>query len=188
MDQLDLLRLVVETLDRLGVDYAVVGSFASGAWGEPRLTQDIDLVVDLDVFDAESICNAFHADDFYVSKTAAHEAVECRGQFNLLHPASGNKIDFMIAGDSDWSRTQLSRCIQAPLLPEKYVKVAAPEDVILAKLIYYREGGSEKHVRDITGILVTGAVEIDRQYLDRFAEQLGVEEEWRSILQKLGEL
>ena len=185
MDQLDLLRLAADTLDRLDVRYAVVGSFASGAWGEPRLTQDIDVVVEIDVFDAESICNAFGSAEFYVSKTAAHEAVSARGQFNLLHPASGNKIDFMIADDSPWSRAQLERRVLAPLLPDRGVYVATAEDVILGKLQYYQVGGSDKHLRDITGILLTDVDSIDYDYLGRYAAELQVDEEWQSILQRL---
>lgn len=186
MDQLDLLGRVVDVLDRLGVSYAVVGSFASGAWGEPRLTQDIDVVIDLDFFAVEALTKAFPPPDFYLSKEAAHEAVATRTQFNLLHPASGNKVDFMIVGDTAWSRAQLERSVVAPVLHDRDVRVARPEDVILGKLIYYQDGGSEKHVRDITGILRTEVAPLDRQYLDRFAVELGVAEEWRSILDHLG--
>lgn len=186
MDQLDLLRQVSETLEQLQVRYAVVGSFASGAWGEPRLTHDIDIVVDLDVFDARLLCRAFGPPDFYVSTTAAEEAVEAKSQFNLIHPASGNKIDFMIAGESDWIHNQLTRAIRANLLPDRKISVAQAEDVILGKLIYYRDGGSEKHIRDITGILETGVVDIDHAYLSKHAQALGVVEEWQSILRKLG--
>jgi hypothetical protein len=187
MDQLDLLRLVAETLDRLGIRYAVVGSFASGAWGEPRMTHDIDVVVELDVFDAQLICNAFGADEFYVSSTAAQEAVQSGRQFNLLHPATGNKVDFMVADDSDWARAQLDRCTLAPLVPDRMIRVASPEDVILGKLLYYSEGGSEKHLRDITGILRTQAVPIDYEYLEENVWRLGVNEEWQSVLRWLAE-
>lgn len=92
----------------------------------------------------------------------------------------------MIADESRWVRAQLNRCVPAPLLKERNVNVATPEDVIFGKLVYHREGGSEKHVRDITGILRTGFVEVDREYLDRTAKEIGVDQEWRSILDKLG--
>ncbi len=185
MQQLDLLRQVVETLERLEIEYAIVGSFASGAWGEPRLTHDIDIVVRLDIFEAQNLCNAFSAEEFYVSKTAANEAVEAQGQFNLLHPASGNKVDFMIVGKTGWNEAQLERRRRAPLFPDLSIYIASPEDIILGKLLYFQIGGSEKHLRDITGILTAEAVEIDYEYLDRFVKQVGVEDEWQSILEKL---
>lgn len=187
MDQLDLLRLVAETLERLGIRYAVVGSFASGAWGEPRMTHDIDVVVELDVFDAQLICNAFGADEFYVSSTAAHEAVQNGRQFKLLHPASGNKIDFMVVGDSARAPAQLERCTLAPLLSDQMIRVASPKDVVLGKLLYYSEGGSEKHLRDISGRIRTQAVAIDYEYLQENAWRLGVNEEWQSVLGRLAE-
>ncbi len=186
MEQLDLLRLVIQTLDKLDVEYAVVGSFASGAWGEPRLTNDIDIVVRADVFDAMRLCDAFSSDEFYVSKTAAKEAVESLGQFNLVHPASNNKVDFMLVGSTTWNDAQLSRRLLAPIFSDLNAYVATPEDVILGKLVYYKEGGSEKHVRDITGILTAEAVVVDREYLDKMARQLGVDEEWKSILDMNG--
>lgn len=185
MNQLDLFRLVVETLERLQVRYAVVGSFASGAWGEPRLTQDVDLLVDLDLFEAQALCGAFADDAFYISRDAAAEAVAGSGQFNLLHPASGDKIDFMVVGDTAWANSQLDRSVRLRLLPDRDVSVATAEDVILGKLLYYRDGGSEKHVRDITGILTTCAAPIDHDYLEQNARALGVNEEWASILRHL---
>lgn len=187
MKQLDILRRVVTALESLGVDYAVVGSFASGAWGEPRMTQDIDILVAISPDLALLLSNALAGDEFYLSKSAVEEAVRSKGQFNLIHPASGNKVDFMVADGSAWTRTQLSRAKPAALLEDRSVRVAAPEDVILDKLINYREGGSEKHIRDITGILRTGVTQIDHEYLTEWTQKLGLTKEWGSILRKLSE-
>ena len=104
----------------------LVGSFASMAYGEPRLTNDIDIVVRLDLAAADRLCAAFPAPDFYVSQSAAREAVLTRGQFNVIHPPSGNKIDFMIARDDPWGRSQLARRVRKPLLPNRDTFVAAP--------------------------------------------------------------
>lgn len=185
MTQSQLLHYAVETLERLGIDYALVGSLASSTLGEPRFTHDIDLVVRLDVFDAARLCDAFPAPEFAVYKPAAIEEVDRGRQFNVLHPASANKIDFIVAGDASWAQQQLDRRVKRDVLDAGPCYVAAAEDIILGKLLYYREGGSEKHVRDITGILSRSGDLIDREYLDRFAAELGVEEEWRSILDKL---
>jgi len=117
VNQIDLLRPVIKTLEDVELEYALVGSFASSAWGEPRLTQDVNFVVRLDSFDAERPCHAFSADEFYISKTAAQEAVETVGEFNLIHPASGNKDDFMLVGTSPWNDSQLARRRQTALFP-----------------------------------------------------------------------
>ena len=67
------------------------------------------------------------------------------------------------------------------------VYIAAPEDVILSKMGSYREGGSEKHLRDITGVLRVSGAQLDRDYVDRWARQLGLTEVWQAVLRRLGE-
>jgi hypothetical protein len=116
-----------------------------------------------------------------VSEFAAHEAVAGHGQFNIIHPASGNKIDFMIAGVNDWAASQIARRRRVPIFAHQDAFVAAPEDVIIGKLIYYREGGSDKHLRDIAGILEFSNDLVDRDYIANFAAQLGVTDVWESI-------
>jgi len=185
VQQTDLLRKVITDLEILEIPYALVGSFASGAFGEPRLTHDIDIVVDLDVRKVDLLCARFPEPDFYVSLAAAQQAARQRSQFNVIHPTSGNKIDFMLARNDLWGRTQLERRLQLPLFPDQEGYVAAPEDVILGKMIYYREGASEKHLRDITGILQVAGSEVDRAYIERFAAKLDVVDIWQAILLRL---
>jgi predicted nucleotidyltransferase len=185
VEQTDLLKHAIQELQRLGISHAIVGSFASGAWGESRFTQDIDIVVDLDSQQAAELCKAFPSEEFYVSESAALEAVQHQTQFNVIHPSSGNKIDFMIAGDTPWAVAQLQRSRRVRLFPDVDAQFAAPEDVILGKLIYYREGGSEKHLRDIAGILKISPDDVDREYVSRFATQLGVADLWQQVLQRV---
>jgi hypothetical protein len=185
VDQIELLKFTIQALERLKIPYAVVGSFASGIWGESRFTQDIDILVALKLDDVPLLCAAFPSDDFYVSQAAANEAVARHGQFNVIHPTSGNKIDFMIAGDSPWVQAQLERHKRVPFFPDQDGAVAAAEDVILGKLVYYQEGGSDKHLRDIAGILKFSGDDLDRDYVSRFATQLGVADVWQSVLSKI---
>jgi hypothetical protein len=185
VNQADLLRYVIEVLESQGLTYMVVGSFASSTYGEPRLTHDIDIVVNLRADAVDRLCAAFPTPEFYVSVSAAREAVKIQGQFNVIHPASGNKIDFMIAHDDAWGRSQLSRRCRQPILADRETYVAAPEDVILAKLQYYREGESEKHLRDIAAMLQVSGDEIDKAYIDHWAKQLGLTLEWQTMLDRL---
>jgi hypothetical protein len=185
VEQIELLRLATEKLDALNISYAIVGSIASGAWGESRFTQDIDILVDLALDQVDSLCGAFPPPDFYVSEVSAHEAVRRQGQFNVIHPASGNKIDFMIAGRAAWSAAQLQRRRRISLFSDHDVDVATPEDVILGKLLYYRDGGSEKHLRDIAGILKISGDTLDRAYVDQLSNQLGVADIWQVVLSRV---
>lgn len=94
----------------------------------------------------------------------------------------------MVVSDSHWADEQLRRRVLRPVLESGSCYVATSEDIILGKLLYYREGASEKHVRDITGMLVRMQDAIDREYIKQHATELGVLEEWQSILQKLSDL
>jgi hypothetical protein len=181
VEQSELLNFAITKLGQLKVRYAIVGSFASSIWGESRLTQDIDIVVELKPQQLAPICSAFPEPEFYVSRIAAEEAVARSGQFNVINPSSGNKIDFMVAGHTDWAVAQLQRSRQVAIFPDQIAQVAAPEDVILGKLVYYREGGSEKHLRDIAGILKFSGGMVDRAYVYEFAQRLGVADMWEAV-------
>jgi hypothetical protein len=127
----------------------------------------------------------FQRNAFDYSRQAAQEAVRTRRQFNVIHPASGNKVDFMVARLDPWGRMQLARRRQRHILPDCLAYAASPEDIILAKMIYYREGKSEKHTRDITGMLKVSGDEIDRAYISEWADRLDLGNIWKSILTRL---
>jgi hypothetical protein len=177
--QTELLQFALALLERLQIPYAIVGSFATAVWGDPRMTRDIDIVVQLSGEQVEALCAAFPPDDFYVSRHAAQEAVSQRSQFNVIHFRSGNKIDFMIAGRSEWASRQLTRRRYVRFAPGCEGFVAAPEDVIIGKLVYYQEGGSEKHLRDIASILCQAEDDVDRRYIAEVAGALGLLNTWK---------
>ena len=185
MEQSDLLRLAVDTLEKLEIPYMLVGSLASGLYGESRFTNDIDLVVDLKQSQIDALCAAFPAADFYLSTAAALEAIRFGKQFNVIHPASGNKIDFMLARRDEWGAMQLQRRQRQELLPGVEGCVASPEDVILAKLLYYHEGKSEKHLRDVSTMIQIQGNDLDRHYIEEWAIRQGVLYVWSAILSRL---
>ena len=185
MEQTELLRYTIDTLERLSIPYMLVGSFASIAYGEPRLTQDIDIVLDLSLAQISDFCAAFPAPEFFLSEQAVREAVQTRFQFNLLHPTSGNKIDFILPRSDEWGQVQFQRRHRVQLLPDRSGLTARAEDVILGKMWYYAQGGSEKHLRDIVGILRISGEVVDRQDIRLWAEKLGWAEIWDAVLKKL---
>ena len=185
MDQANLLRQVLEVLEEMEITYMVVGSIASSAYGEPRLTQDIDILVSLTADDAEPLARAFPLPDYYVSLEAVKEAISHGGQFNVIHPASGNKVDFMMAPRDPWGREQLSRRQRVRILPDTEGYTASPEDIIISKMKYYRQGGSEKHLRDITGIVKVSGKDVDFKYIANWAEKLELSEIWEAILRRV---
>ena len=185
MDQPELLRHTIRSLDDLKVPYMLVGSFASTTYGEPRFTQDIDIVIDLPSSLIMRFCAAFPAPDFFLSPEAVVEAVRTRFQFNVLHPGSGNKVDFILPRDDDWGREQLRRRRRVTILPGLDADSASPEDVILGKLWYYSLGESDKHLRDIAGMLKVSGTRIDHDDIAFWADRLGVADAWRVVLARI---
>lgn len=188
MEQIELIRHAVQMLDQLGVPYALVGSWGSGIYGEPRFTRDIDIVLDLNLAQLPQFCAAFPDDEFYLSEAAARDAVRTRFQFNVIHPGSGNKIDFILTRPESWNANQLAhrRRIELRHGQEAFdAYVAAPEDVILGKLWYFAEGGGDRHLRDIAGILRVTGEGVDRALVERRATKLGYLEVWHQIVAKV---
>jgi hypothetical protein len=183
--QAELLRFAIDVFERLHVVYLVVGSYASGSYGEPRMTRDIDIVIDPRADQLNAICDAFPESDFYVSKDAAKSAFQHRSQFNVIHPDSGNKIDLIFPKEDAWSREQIGRRKRVQLLPGQEGFAARPEDIIISKMLFYQEGGSEKHLRDMAGMLKVSGPEIDQTYVAKWAHDLALEEIWRAVLERV---
>lgn len=185
MNQTELVAYTIDAFDRQQIVYMLVGSLASGVYGEPRMTQDIDVVVDVRPSQIEPLCAEFPSPEFYVSSPAARQAAAQGGQFNVIHISSGNKVDMMIARRDAWGRSQLARRREEQIFPGRTGMVASPEDVILAKLWYYQDGGSDKHLRDIAAMLQISGDVIDRNYIDRWAVQLELVEPWQAVVERV---
>ncbi len=185
MDRAEFLNHTLTTVESLGIPHMIVGSIASTRYGEARLTLDIDIVADIEPRLVEPLCAAFSDPEFYVSLPAAQDAVRQRKQFNVIHSTSGLKIDFMVARDDEWGRTQLARRRRIELTPGQLAFIAAPEDVILGKLLYYREGQSDKHLRDIAGMLQTSGNAINRDDVSAWAARLKVLDIWQAIVRRV---
>jgi hypothetical protein len=186
LTQTELLDLVADVLSRLGIAYMVTGSVAASFYGEPRFTNDIDIVVDLPPALISRFCASFPAEDFYLSEEAIGDAVRRRRPFNLIHPRSGLKVDFLVSRNDpfDLSRFHRSQVVELP--SRQQVQFATLEDVILKKLEYFQLGGSEKHLRDIAGMLRVSGADVDEAYLEEWAARLGVGETWQELRRQLG--
>jgi hypothetical protein len=186
MQQDELLRHAARCFDKHGIRYFVTGAVAAMAYGEPRLTNDIDIVADLDEDHISRLKSCYPADEFYFDEGSAKRAVHTKSQFNIIHPGSGLKIDVMITRGDDFDRSRFQRARRLKPLEDTEVDFASPEDVILKKLDFYRQGRSDKHLRDIAGILKISADEIDIAYVETWARKLGLEDLWAKALKRAG--
>lgn len=181
-----LLEPFIVRLERLGIPYFVTGSMAGILYGEPRLTHDVDIVVALGLRDVPRFIEAFPLDEFYCPPEDVL-AIEVRrgqrGHCNLIHHDSGFKADIYMAFD-ELHRWALARRTEL-MLDGLRVSVAPIEYVILRKLEYFHEGRSEKHVRDVRGMLEVSSARIDRDLLEQWIARLGLTAEWATVLDKV---
>ncbi len=173
------LQLVIDVasiLEELEIPYVLDGSMASSFFGEPRATADIDVAIKVEPDVGDRLVSRMRA-DFYVPEAAARAAVSSHDSFNLLATELGLKIDLFVLGDGLLDRRQIERRVLVPVPGrERGVWVTSPEDQILRKLDWYRQGGStsDRQWRDVLGLLAVGAGTLDLDYLRETASEVGL--------------
>jgi hypothetical protein len=180
MQEPNLYHIFVSRLNSLSVDYMVTGAAASIIYGEPRLTNDIDLVIALKSADIEKFFNEFPSDKFYcppIDVIVLEVNRTQRGHFNLIHHGTGFKADMYTSGRDELNHWGLrNRKLLEYEADELWL--APIEYVILRKLDYYREGKSEKHLRDISGMLAVSHDRIDFAMLSERIKKMDLDDVW----------
>lgn len=170
---------IARALEKLGIAYVVVGSFASSMRGLYRATGDVDIVADVKLEHVKPLVSALKG-SFYIDEKAVFTAVTQHRSFNVIHFDSVFKIDIFIPPKSDFSRQQLARRQLERISPDdsQEIYVATAEDTILAKLKWYRAGGevSDTQWGDVLGIIGTQGSNLDIEYLREHADRLNVQD------------
>jgi hypothetical protein len=181
MSQPQLLKQVVEALDRAGVPYMVTESVASSLQGEPRATHDIDIVVALPDSAAGELLKAFPSPAYYLDESSMLGAIRAHSVFNLLHIDEGDKVDFWLLTEEPFDQSRFSRRSLQKVMALQ-LAVSQPEDTILAKLRWAKlAGGSEKQFGDALRVYEVQAEKLDLGYLSHWARILDVQELWTRI-------
>jgi len=173
-------RFVVTALEDLTVDYAIGGSFASGTWGEPRTTNDLDLVLNLRRADLQAFTNVFEP-HFAIGSDALSEALESsdpyRGSYMTSYD-SAFQVDIFLLNRSPYDLEEFARRTRRTLLPGLDAWIFSAEDTILRKLAWYESGNrrSDKQWNDVQQILHVRQGLLDENYLAHWAPELGVAE------------
>lgn len=175
---LEVLEDVVNRFEKIGIDYFLVGSLAAMYYSRPRFTNAIDLVVQISAIKARDFEQSFPIEEYYCPPfEVIRDEVIRRGSFNLIHQASGIKIDLVLNKMNEFYQSEFNRRKKVQLTPNFATYIASPEDVILKKLEFYKEGLSEKHISDIREILSSNKV--DLSYIQLWVEKLGLLDAWQ---------
>jgi hypothetical protein len=177
LSELEVLKVVCQRLDAAGIEYMLTGSYALAYYTTPRMTRDLDLVVALSEQDAKSITAMFSA-DFYVDIDDVRAAAQSRRMFNLMHLDSGIKLDFIVCKTSEYRQLEFGRRQRVDLAGVP-LWIASREDLILSKLLWGRDSGSELQRRDARSLINDS---MDRAYLLHWADRLGVENDLAEIM------
>jgi hypothetical protein len=177
------LQLTTQILADLEIPYMVTGSLASAFYGEPRSTQDVDVVVSAPEGRLQALGARLRDAGLYCDAGAIREAADLRGLFNAIDPATGWKIDFIVLGDHGFYRTAFEARREAQLGGVPLTVIRA-EDIAVAKLEWSRlAGGSERQTRDVLGILMVQGAALDRSYVERWVVDLQLQNEWARVLE-----
>ena len=168
---LEFVKLIASKLDSAGIPYMMTGSMAMAIYAVPRMTRDIDFVIECGPEDSDRIAKLFEA-DCYVDRESIREAASNRSMFNIVHNEWIIKADFIVRKGHEYRRLEFDRRKQLDIQGTS-ISVVAPEDLILSKLHWAKESDSELQMRDARAI-VEGVADLDWPYLETWAAALGV--------------
>jgi hypothetical protein len=179
-------QIFISRFNKMNINYMVTGSVASMIYGEPRFTHDIDLIIEIDIKDIKKIFETFPENEFYCPPEEVI-VIELkrpsRGHFNLIHHETGFKADVYPVGDEEFIEWALKNSREIKVETEN-IKIAPIEYVIIKKLEYFKEGLSNKHIEDISGMLKVSFEKIDKNLLNRFLKEKSLEKEFEICCRK----
>src|SRR5438477_2920090 len=153
-NELDIVRDVSQRLDHAGIAYMLTGSMAMNYYAQPRMTRDIDMVVELAAADANKIVDLFRP-DYYLSAKAVRDSISAESTFNLIHNESVIKVDCIVRKNAPYRRAEFERRKQIQI-DNFSTWIASKEDLIISKLFWAKDSGSEIQMRDVRNLVATG--------------------------------
>lgn len=173
----EVLALVVPVFEALNIAYYIGGSVASSTHGDRRQTNDVDIVADMQLDHVTGFVQSLR-EKFYVDEPMIRDAIKRKSNFNIIHFTTAYKVDVFVMQAQPYDREAARRRVREVVegAPSVETYLAQVEDVVLAKLRWFKATGhtSEKQWRDITGVLKAQCFNLDLDYLQRWAKEIGV--------------
>ena len=179
-EELDVLKEVCRRLENAGILYMITGSVAANFYAVPRMTRDIDIVIEIGQESADKIEKLFR-DDFYLDKASISEAIAVQGMFNILHNECVIKIDFIVRKESSYRKLEFERRRPAEFEGQK-IWIVSPEDLILSKLFWAKESLSEMQLGDVKNLLRL-VKDLDTAYIEKWVDSLYLRDIYQKVQQ-----
>jgi hypothetical protein len=170
-DQLDVLKLIARSLEQAKIAYMISGSTAMNCYAQPRMTRDIDIVVELDLTDVKRLVTLFSA-DFYIDEETVQTAISNQSLFNIIHSELIVKVDFIVRKDTPYRKIEFQRR-RLIALDDTKLWLVSPEDLLLSKLVWAKDSQSELQLRDVRN-LIDSVDTLDWPYIRQWADVLTV--------------
>jgi hypothetical protein len=186
----DFLKMILSVLEKAGIDYMIGGAVAVWLWGEPRSTQDIDIVIHLGTEQINALSKELEKVNIFLPPDIILENLhETRVDLpiNAIHGASGYKAEmFLLRQDDELRKTAFQRRIKVDFGPEVGgIYIHSPEDLIIYKMLYYSLSQQTKHIRDIGSILKTMGERLDYDYIKKWAKDKQLTAIWQEIQREI---
>ena len=181
-----MLGRVVGMLESLSIPYMITGSIAASYHGRPRATHDADVVIDPSAAQLDALLEELDTAGFYVDADGARDALRRRQQFNVIEMVRATKVDLIVRKARPFSVEEFARRQRVDLSFARAVSTVTAEDSVLSKLEWARQSGdSERQLRDAAGVVELNPT-LDREYVHRWAAQLGIADLWERIATRAG--
>ncbi len=181
LDELAVLKLVIKRLESAGISYMITGSVATNFYTTPRMTRDIDIVINVNEDDTGKIYSLF-SEDFYIDRDMIKDAIHRKQMFNIIHNESVIKVDFVVKKDTEYRKIEFERKRTIDF-DGSMIYITSPEDLILSKLYWAKDSLSELQFGDIKNILTT-LPDLDTDYLREWVVKLGLKEVFKRVVNK----
>jgi len=172
-DELEVLKILADRLEQAGINYMVSGSIAANYYTIPRMTRDIDVVIELDEGGIDKFVSLFE-DDFYTDRTMIADEIARQGMFNLIHNQYVVKIDFIVKKSSAYQQEAFSRRKKV-LVAQCPVWFVTAEDLVIAKLAWAQESHSEMQLKDVMNLIAT-VDNLDMKYIEAWVRELSLDQ------------
>ena len=178
VEEFEILKEVCQRLEKANIPYMITGSIASNLYAVPRMTRDVDIVIQVKKEDANRLLEIFKG-DFYIDSESVKEAIEKQGMFNIIHNQYVFKVDFIVRKDSPYHELEFERRRQIKMEGVS-IWIVTLEDLILSKLFWAKDSLSELQLGDVRNLLETQR-EIDRAFLEKWIHSLGLESTYAKV-------